>query len=304
LPRTCFRVSALSLAAAILLTLSVSLPTNVRAQAEDAEAFYLSEVESIVQARCIVCHVEDGVAEVGQADILFTGSALDNHQVFIDYVNTPRLGSRANRVLSKIRGASNHGGGTVIAEDTSDYQTFSEYMTLLSTEPAPPAVFRASLEEPLNGEVHTGVGNLRGWAVASDGIFKIEVLIDGAYVFDAPYGGLRSDVGGAFPDVDDADRSGFSLAYNYSDLPAGEHTVTIVAQTEMGETLEQSSTFNVVRFERSFIAAADAVDLSDASCAMSGDEISIIDGVVDGNLVDLILKWRTAEQGFEIVEVR
>ena len=47
-------------------------------------------------------------------------------------------------------------------------------------------VFRLMLEEPINGEIHGGVGNLRGWAVASDGIEKVEIFIDGEYVFDAP----------------------------------------------------------------------------------------------------------------------
>ncbi len=60
------------------------------------------------------------------------------------------------------------------------------------------------LEEPINGEIHGGVGNLRGWAVASEGIDKVEIFIDGEYAFDAPYGGARGDVGGAFPEVPNA----------------------------------------------------------------------------------------------------
>ena len=59
-------------------------------------------------------------------------------------------------------------------------------------------VFRLMLEEPINGEIHGGVGNLRGWAVASEGIDKVEIFIDGEYAFDAPYGGSRGDVGAPF----------------------------------------------------------------------------------------------------------
>ena len=70
-------------------------------------------------------------------------------------------------------------------------------------------VLRIMLEEPVAGEIHGGVGNLRGWAVATDGIDKIEIMIDGEYAFDAPYGGARGDVGGAFPDVANASQSGF-----------------------------------------------------------------------------------------------
>ena len=100
--------------------------------------------------------------------------------------------------------------------------------------PAAPSVFRMALEEPVNGEIHSGVGNLRGWAVASAGVTKVEILIDGVYEFDAPYGASRGDVGGAFPDVENAKNSGYSLSYAYSLLSAGEHTITAVAAFRAG----------------------------------------------------------------------
>ena len=48
----------------------------------------------------------------------------------------------------------------------------------------------------------------------------------------------------------------------------------------------------------------DAVNLDSASCSVSDDEIMLIDAIVDGAIYDVMLKWRTAEQGFEIIEVR
>jgi hypothetical protein len=167
------------------------------------------------------------------------------------------------------------------------------------------AVFRLSLEEPVNGEIHSGVGNLRGWAVASSGITKVEILVDGAYAFDAPYGASRADVGGAFPDVDDSTKSGYSLAFAYSLLSAGEHTITAVAHSELGGTTQVTNTFNVVKFATSdYITDPDAVNLNSASCSVTDDEILLIDSIVDSAIYDVILKWRTAEQGFEIIEVR
>ena len=35
-------------------------------------------------------------------------------------------------------------------------------------------IFRFSLEEPVKGNVYAGVGNLRGWAVATAGIEKVK----------------------------------------------------------------------------------------------------------------------------------
>jgi len=274
------------------------------AAGQTAEAFYVSDVDSIVQGKCITCHVSGGQA--GGTALRFTSSASSNHRVFDSFVNSPTKGARASRVLSKITGGSGHGGGRVISQGSADYQTFSSYMDLLSADeqPVDPGVLEVRLEEPIEGQVHTGVGNLRGWAVASESITKVEILIDGVLAFEAPYGGVRVDVGGVFPDVEGSGESGFSLAYNYSGLAAGRHTVTAIAYNALGETQESSAGFEVVRFDSPFIADPNAVRLNDASCTVSSDEISIVDARVDGSVLDLMLKWRRAEQGFEIVEIR
>ena len=166
------------------------------------------------------------------------------------------------------------------------------------------SVFRVSLEEPVEGQTHMGVGNLRGWAVADAGIDKVDIYIDGSYAFNIPYGGYRGDVGGTFPDVADSQQSGFSAAFNYSGLTGGAHTVTAVAYAASGATEQSSATFNVVRFATEFISDPNAVRLNDAVCRVSGDEISLVDAVVSGEIYDLLLKWRPAEQGFEIIEIR
>ena len=166
----------------------------------------------------------------------------------------------------------------------------------------PPAL-KVSLEEPVEGEIHTGVGNLRGWAVGEAGIEKVELWIDDVYAFDVPYGGPRGDVGAAFPDVAGSGESGFSMAYAYSGLTAGEHTAKAIAYDADGSVTESAISFSVVKFEKSFIADPNAVDLNNASCSVSGDEVSVVDAVVNGDPLDMLLKWRTAEQGFEIIEI-
>lgn len=166
------------------------------------------------------------------------------------------------------------------------------------------SVFRAVLEEPVQKETHSGVGNLRGWAVASDGVEKIEIFIDGEYQFDAPYGGARQDVAGAFPDVSGSTESGFSLAFNYNDLSAGQHVIEAVAHSNQGDKERSSSTFNVVKFSESFINSSQPVDLNGADCVTGGTRITISDAVVAGDTYDMVLDWRVAEQGFEIVEIQ
>ena len=282
------------------------LCTGAPVFADEAQDYYGANVEALVQGKCIVCHRTGGQAASNGVDLLFTSSVTSNHEAFDRYVNTPSQGARASRVLSKITGALGHGGGRVIVPGSSNYDAFESYVELLNPPdvPASDAIHRVALEEPLANEAHTGVGNLRGWAVATDGIAKVTILIDGVVFSDAPYGGARGDVGGAFPDIPNATESGFSLAFNYSDLQAGPHMITAVAYTLDGTTKESSAEFEVVRFDSAFVTGDDAVNLNNASCMVEADQISIVDATVDGAILDLLLKWRTAEQGFEIVEIR
>lgn len=165
-------------------------------------------------------------------------------------------------------------------------------------------VFRISLEEPVQGETHSGVGNLRGWVVANEAIERVRIEIDGAFAFDAPYGGERTDVGAAFPDVPGSDQSGFSLAYNYNELSAGSHTITAIAETESGATLSSEATFTVLRFDSSFISDPQQVDISSAQCVINDQQITLIDALIEGQATDITLRWRTATQGFELIDIR
>jgi hypothetical protein len=110
---------------------------TVNALADEAQDYYATNVEALVQGKCIVCHRAGGQAASSGADLLFTSSAASNHAAFDDYVNTPSQGARANRVLSKITGALGHGGGRVIAPGSSDYDIFEQYMELVSAEDEP-----------------------------------------------------------------------------------------------------------------------------------------------------------------------
>ena len=168
----------------------------------------------------------------------------------------------------------------------------------------PGDTFRVSLEEPGAGTVYSGVGNLRGWSVATVGVDKIEIWIDGVYAFDAPYGGLRQDVGGIFPDVDNSSSSGFSLAWNYNDMEPGEHTITARAYNQNGLFEDSTATFTVTRFHKSFLSQGDQVDLNTAQCSVADGQITLSDAIMDGKVYDILLDWRTAAQDFQIVEIR
>lgn len=167
----------------------------------------------------------------------------------------------------------------------------------------PAATFALSLEEPSSGQIYSGIGNLRGWALSSESVDRVEVYIDGNFAYNAPYGGPRGDVANAFPDVDGARQSGFSLAFSYSNLGFGEHTIMVRAVDGFGSVIERSATFDVVAFHKPFIAPADTVDFSQAIMTPEGDAIRVQNAQIDGVFYDLLMKWRPAEQGLEIIEI-
>lgn len=163
---------------------------------------------------------------------------------------------------------------------------------------------RLSIETPAGGQTYSGIGQFQGWAVAQEGIDRVELYINDVFFQTAPYGGARGDVGNVFPDVPKSSESGFSLAYNYGNLPEGTHTLKAIAVTEDGRTLEKTATFSVAKFHKPFIGREDVVSLDGGYCQVQNDEVTVIDALIDGKSYDISLEWRTGTQGFEIYEIR
>ena len=163
---------------------------------------------------------------------------------------------------------------------------------------------RLSIETPAGGQTYSGISQFQGWAVAQEGIDRVDLYINDVFFQSAPYGGARGDVGNVFPDVPKSNESGFALAYNYGDLPEGTHTLKAIAVTEDGRTLEKTATFSVAKFHKYFISPEDVVSLDSGYCEVQNDEITVFDALIDGKSYDISLEWRTGTQGFEIYQIR
>jgi len=159
------------------------------------------------------------------------------------------------------------------------------------------------IEEPSLGGIHSGIGMVRGWAVSSNPVERVEVFIDQEYQFDIPHGGFRPDVGNIFEEIENADRSGYASAVNYSGLDRGEHTLTVRVTDAFGSVKERHATFGVTRFEEGFISAQTAFELGWSRVSGFGKTLVIRGAVVNGKHYDLWLEWRTATQGFEITRI-
>ena len=159
-----------------------------------------------------------------------------------------------------------------------------------------------SLEEPTLGSVYSGVANIRGWAVGSEGINRVELYIDGQYENNIPVGGKRTDVGDTYPTYPNSANSGFSMAFNYSEKAAGTHSIRVRVIDQDGDSKETTRTFIVVRFDNPY--THNIVSLNDANVSGNNGKTIVIHGMtVDGESYDARLDWRTEIQGYAFSEI-
>lgn len=189
---------------------------------------------------------------------------------------------------------------------------FAVCMTLIAFTAIPQTAMAADdtlllVEEPKPNSTYSGVTNLRGWAVSINGIDKVELLVDGTLVDVIPSGGLRPDVGNSFPTYPNSGNSGFSMAFNYSNLSPGQHTFTVRAVDTRGNAKVQTVTLFTVRFdvENNFLLDDTKVNLNASTLGVgpNGRSISIKNMLVDGKTYNILLDWRQEAQGFAITQL-
>ncbi|HRD67707.1 MAG TPA: Ig-like domain-containing protein [Candidatus Competibacter sp.] len=160
-----------------------------------------------------------------------------------------------------------------------------------------------TVEEPAASSAYSGVANLRGWAVGSAGIDRVELYVDGAFATNVPVGGLRGDVGAQYPGYPGSRNAGFSMAFNYSNLSAGQHAIRVRAVDRENASRDASVNFNVIRFDNSYIADPAKISLAGATGTLDTRSISLKNVTADGKTYDIRLDWRTEAQGFVIAQI-
>ena len=161
-----------------------------------------------------------------------------------------------------------------------------------------------AIDQPIRNAVHSGIGMVRGWAVSSEPIERVEVYIDGTYRFDVPHGDKRNELVKRFPDNEQAGQSGFSSAFNWNQLGSGQHEITVRAIDTFGSTAERTFNFAVTTFDKGFIKASDVFELGWSSISGLGDSFIIRGALIDGAYYDITVQWQPRSQNFEIVGIR
>jgi hypothetical protein len=189
------------------------------------------------------------------------------------------------------------------------HQFFRSYSLLpvaLLTLTATAGDIQLSLEEPMNGSFYSGISNLRGWAISSVGINRVELFLDGTLLTQIPSGSLslRTDVGNTYPTYPNSSQSGFSWTQNYALLTAGPHTISVNVVDNQGSQRSAVASFNVTRFNNSYISNPATVSLNAATITDDNDKsISISNLQAGGQLYNVRLEWRTQIQGFALTSI-
>ena len=175
---------------------------------------------------------------------------------------------------------------------------------------------RTFFESPENGQVVSGIGVIRGWAVSDNpqATITVRLLVDGDSAWTVPCCSKRGDVAAVFPANPNALASGWGTVLNYGILPSGFHTISVLITDSAGAAQALSRTVNVVKpggFE--FL---DQFDLSNATADIKGggfllqETDIVLTGVVirdkasqQSKTIDISLRWIESMQGLGIVAV-
>lgn len=95
--------------------------------------------------------------------------------------------------------------------------------------------FEGIIGNPAPNNAATGAVPLTGWAVATSGIAKVVIQVDGNDVGQAAFGRLRPDVTAANPGFPDSPAPGFSYHLNTTPYSNAHHRITAKVYTFAGE---------------------------------------------------------------------
>lgn len=233
------------------------------------------------------------------ADRLDTVATLTNEATGAQIASDDDSGSDRNFYILR----NNLPAGNYILEITGYNGAGGTYVMQYAHCPTAPSLpeIVLSIEEP--SQLANGIGNVRGWAVALDGIDRVEWDLNGVPKGEIPYGGNRGDIANNYPQYANSLYSGFSMARNWAQLSPGTHTITVRAYDNSGRSTSRTVSFNTTRFHIPYLANPAALSIG-SNIQKTGDRSFVIrDTYYDGRYYDVHFTWSTSAQKFEISNV-
>ncbi|KAB2928851.1 MAG: hypothetical protein F9K25_11905 [Candidatus Contendobacter sp.] len=166
----------------------------------------------------------------------------------------------------------------------------------------------AALESPNHGDTGSGIAVVRGWAVAPAGraIQRVQLFVDGEPSMTIPCCSYRSDVAAALPGESNAANSGFGVTFNYGNLRAGVHSMTVEIEDSSG-ALRKFVRGILVRNPGDF-SFLEQLDLGAAQVRITGGQL-VIEGALARDKAtgqtaqrNLRFQWNNPAQAFALSE--
>jgi hypothetical protein len=92
------------------------------------------------------------------------------------------------------------------------------------------------IEQPLDGNMFSGIMQLRGWALDWEGVQSVQVLVDGFIVGTASYGHARPIITPVYPGYPNAPAPGWEHSFDTRIFSNGEHFLEVVVTDFLGNT--------------------------------------------------------------------
>ncbi|WP_440996613.1 hypothetical protein [Arhodomonas sp. SL1] len=162
---------------------------------------------------------------------------------------------------------------------------------------------KVNLERPEQARITTGINVIQGWALAPDGIDRVELYIDedpdGSPNQVLAYGGSRSDVcAGRTPTPPDCPNAGFAATFNYNLFDDGRHEFTVRAYDNNGDHNDDSVRFTVKTLGEEFVdgerISLPAFQIRNVLKSNSG---------ADNQRYNVEFEWSTAAQAFVMTDI-
>lgn len=98
------------------------------------------------------------------------------------------------------------------------------------------------IEFPVQHDYVGGTVTFRGWALEDQSsVAAVEIIVDGNYVGQAQYGFKRTDVGDAYPNIQNSDNSGWVFSMDTTKLANSRHELTVRVVDSQGNRAEIGS---------------------------------------------------------------
>jgi len=92
-----------------------------------------------------------------------------------------------------------------------------------------------------------GTITIKGWAISKSSISSIQVYINDKFIGNATLGISRQDVKNAYPNYPNAERSGYSLSFDSSNLSIGTYKIKVIYEGSKGNSISSEGTLEIVK---------------------------------------------------------